>query len=94
MSHAVQRKEKFTSVQKVQAGVTKLLLDADAHGAYYRVMRNNEPIGVLLSNDAWEEILEDIEALSSQSFHDSLEISRKSKALYTFDQIKDKYKLR
>ncbi len=94
MSPKILTREKFTSVQKVQAGVSKLLQEAETQGAYYRVMRNNEPLGVLLPNDMWEEFMEDVEAMSSPNFQKSLEEARNSKVSYSLDQIKERHGIR
>jgi len=94
MSPKILTREKFTSVQKVQAGVTKLLQEAESNGTYYRVMRNNEPLGVLIPNDTWDDLLENIEAMSSPNFLKSLEEARKSKVVYTLDQIKERHNLK
>lgn len=91
MSPKILTREKFTSVQKIQAGVTKLLQSAESEGSYYRVMRNNEPLGVLLPNDVWEDFLEDIEAISSPNFLRSLEEARKSRVVYTSQQVKEMF---
>lgn len=94
MNPKILTREKFTSVQKVQAGVTKLLQSAESEGSYYRVMRNNQPVGVLLPNDLWDEFLEDIEAMSSPNFLKSLEEARKSQIFYTTEQIKERHNLK
>lgn len=94
MSPKISAKEKFTSVQKVQAGITKLLQSADSDGVYYRVMRNNEPLGVLLPNAVWDEFLEDIEALSSANFLNSVREARKSDVVYSSSQIKKMHGLK
>lgn len=91
MSPKILTREKFTSVQKVQAGVTKLLQSAESEGSYYRVMRNNQPVGVLLPNEVWDDFLEDIEAISSPSFLASLEEARNSKVIYTSKQVKEMF---
>lgn len=42
--------EEFTSVQEVQAGLTKKVREAEKKGKILRVMRNNESLGVLIPN--------------------------------------------
>lgn len=73
--------EDFTSIQELQAGATKLLERAGKRGAYYRVLKNNRPIGVLLPNEAWEDFLEDMEALTSVTYQRSIAIARKQKSI-------------
>jgi len=38
--------EKFTNIQRAQAGLTRLFEDAQETGIFYRVMKNDEPLGV------------------------------------------------
>lgn len=80
--------EDFTSVQKVQAGVTKILKKAEKDGKFVRVMRNNEPVGVLVPNRVWESFLEDLEAMSSESYLKRIAKSRADKKTYTMEEVK------
>lgn len=80
--------EDFTSVQKVQAGVTKILKKAEKDGKFVRVMRNNEPVGVLVPNNVWEAFLEDLEALSSENYLKRIARSRADKKTYTMEEVK------
>ncbi len=82
--------EDFTSVQKVQAGVTKILKKAEKDGKFVRVMRNNEPVGVLVPNRVWESFLEDLEAMSSKNYLDRIARSRADKKTYTLEEVKKK----
>lgn len=70
--------EDFASVQEVQAGITKLFMRADKNGKFVRVMRNQKPLGVLIPNNLWSSLIEDLEALSSSNYLKSIEESRKS----------------
>ena len=79
--HRFNRDEDFTSIQELQAGVTRLLERADRSGKYYRVLKNNKPVGVLLSNDAWEDFLEDLEALTSPRYQRTIARARKQKPI-------------
>lgn len=80
--------EDFTSVQKVQAGVTKILKKAEKDGKFVRVMRNNEPVGVLVPNRIWESFLEDLEALSSENYLKRIAKSRADQVRYSSTQVK------
>ena len=80
--------EDFTSVQKVQAGVTKIFKKAEKNGKFVRVMRNNEPVGVLVPNRVWESLLEDLEALSSENYLKRIAKSRADKVRYSSTQVK------
>lgn len=80
--------EDFTSVQKAQAGLTKVFKKAAKDGKFVRVMRNNEPLGVLVPDQIWESFLEDLEALSSENYLKRIARSRADKVRYSSDQIK------
>lgn len=78
MSQLISR-EDFTSVQEVQAGITRLLKSASAKNKFYRVMRNKEPLGVLIPENLWMTLVEDLEALSSPGYLKIIKKSRSSK---------------
>ena len=80
--------EDFTSVQKAQAGLTKVFKKAEKDGKFVRVMRNNEAIGVLVPNNVWESFLEDLEALSSETYLKRIAKSRADKVRYSSVQVK------
>ena len=80
--------EDFTSVQKAQAGLTRIFKKAAKDGKFVRVMRNNEPIGVLVPNKVWESYLEDLEALSSENYLKRIAKSRVDKIRYSSTQVK------
>lgn len=80
--------EKFTNVQKVQAGLTKIFRDAEKSDSFYRVMRNDESLGVLVPNDVWQSFIEDFESLSSQSYLSKIYKARKSSKRYSAKQVK------
>lgn len=60
--------EKFVNIQTAQAGLTRLLLSAKKTETFYRVLRNDEPLGVLIPESLWQSFTEDLEALSSPSY--------------------------
>lgn len=64
--------EEFASVQEAQAGITKLFIKAKNRGKFIRVMRNQDPLGVLLPNNLWDSLVEDLEALSSPNYVQSI----------------------
>ena len=80
--------EDFASVQEAQAGITKLFAKAKGRGKFVRVMRNQEPLGVLIPNNIWESLLEDLEALSSPNYLRSVAESRNVKKTYSSDEAK------
>ena len=81
-------KEDFTSIQKAQAGLTRVFKKAEKDGKFVRVMRNNEPLGVLVPNNVWESYLEDLEALSSENYLKRIAKSRSDKVRYSSTQVK------
>lgn len=80
--------EDFTSVQKAQAGLSKVFKKAEKDGKFVRVLRNNEPIGVLVPNQIWESFLEDLEALASENYLKRIAKSRADKVSYSSVQVK------
>lgn len=81
------RDEKFTNIQKAQAGLTRLFRAATKTGSFYRVLKNDEPLGVLIPNSLWEDMIEDMEAMSSPNYLARIAKSRKQKKGKTLEQI-------
>lgn len=79
--------EKFTNIQKAQAGLTRLFRTAARTGSFYRVLKNDEPLGVLIPNPLWENIIEDMEAMSSPNYKARIVKARKQKGGKTLEQI-------
>lgn len=82
--------EKFTNIQEAQAGLAKLLKKAEKVGAFYRVLKNNKPVGVLLPNKTWESLIEDLEALSSKKYLAQIRRARGEKKTIPASQVKKK----
>jgi len=53
--------EGFASVQEAQAGITRLFKKASKEKRFYRIMRNQEPLGVLIPNDMWIELVKQLD---------------------------------
>jgi len=70
--------QKFANIQKAQAGLTKLFADAEKTDSFYTVMKNDEPLGVLLPQRRWESLTEDFEAMSSPNYKKRIAAARKS----------------
>ncbi|MFC1790503.1 type II toxin-antitoxin system prevent-host-death family antitoxin [Patescibacteria group bacterium] len=85
--------EKFTSIQEAQAGLAKLLAKAAKKGDYYRVMKNNKPLGVLVPDNFWASLVEDLEALSSQSYLAEIKKARLAKKKYSSQETKKQLNL-
>lgn len=80
--------QKFTNIQKAQAGLTKLFDKAKTGGNFYTVLKNDEPLGVLVPQDIWRSLVEDIEALSSINFKGKIARSRADKTRIKADQAR------
>lgn len=80
--------ERFTNIQKAQAGLTRLFIKAKNTMSFYRVMKNDKPLGVLVPENLWENLVEDLEALSSPTYLARIKKSRSQKRRYTLEQIK------
>lgn len=80
--------EKFTNVQRAQAGLTRLFQEAHRTKSFFRVMKNDTPLGVLIPNEMWEDFVEDLEAMSSPRYLARIAQARREKKHYTMDEIK------
>ena len=81
--------EEFASVQEAQAGITKLFTRAKDKKKFIRIMRNQEPLGVLIPNELWMSLIEDLEALSSLKYIKDIEASRNDKKRYSAEKVKE-----
>ena len=80
--------EKFTNIQKAQSGLTRLFLDAQNTSSFYRVLKNDKSLGVLIPENIWMSLVEDLEALSSPNYSLRIFKARKDKKTYTSSQVK------
>jgi len=79
--------EQFTNIQKAQSGLTRLFEKAKKDGSFFRVMKNDTSLGVLLPDDMWRSLIEDIEALSSPSYKASIQEARAGKKRYSLAEV-------
>ena len=84
--------EKFTNIQNAQAGLTRLFANAEKSASFYRVLKNDQPLGVLLPEKIWNSIVEDLEALSSPNYRTRIAKARKEKKLISATDIKKQLK--
>jgi len=82
------RDEKFTNIQKAQAGLTRLFTDAERSLSFYRVMKSDRSLGVLVPDNLWMSFIEDLEALSSPNYRENIRKARKDKKIYSSKQVK------
>lgn len=85
--------EKFTNIQRAQAGLTRLFEEARKSMSFFRVMKGDKPLGVLVPNEMWEDFVEDMEALSSPRYLAGIAKARKEKGGITMEQLKKKFKI-
>lgn len=85
--------EKFVNIQKAQAGLTKLLLEAQKTDSFYRVLKNDQPLGVLIPENLWRSFTEDLEALSSPNYRERIARARSEKKTITSSQVKKRFGL-
>lgn len=80
--------EKFTNIQKAQAGLTRLFLDAEKTSSYYRVLKNDQSLGVLLPESLWKSLTEDLEALSSPNYRRKIAQARQETERISSEEVK------
>jgi len=80
--------EKFTNIQKAQAGLTRLFAEAEKSLSFYTVLKNDKPLGALVPRRMWESLLEDLEALSSPNYRKMIARSRADKRRYSAEEVK------
>ena len=88
MSRQLITDEKFVNIQKAQAGLTKLLLEAQKTESFYRVLKNDQPLGVLIPERLWQSFTEDLEALSSPSYRAKITKARFEKKTVSASKVK------
>lgn len=86
--------EKFTNIQRAQAGLTKLFEKAGRTMTFYRVLKNDKPLGILIPQEMWEDLMEDLEALSSPAYLARIRKSRSQKKLIPMEQVEKELGLR
>lgn len=94
MAKHLLQKEAFAGIQEAQAGLSRLLIKAERNGTFYRVLKNNKPIGVLLSNSTWESVTEDLAALTSPAYLRNIATARREKRRMSLAQVKRQLKLK
>lgn len=73
--------ERFTNIQRAQAGLSRLFANAEKTNSFYTVLRNDQQLGVLLPKKMWASLIEDLEAMSSPNYRKFIAESRKSKRI-------------
>ena len=68
--------QKIISTRHFQSQFSAMVKAAEENGNYYNVVRNSESIGVFIPKDMWEDLLEDMEAMSSKRYLEDIKNSR------------------
>lgn len=68
--------QKFVSTKDFQTKFAEIAKEAEEYKLYFRVMKHGHSVGVFLPNEFWEDLLEDLEALSSPSYLQAIKESR------------------
>ena len=84
------KRENFVSIKDLQKSPTKSL---SWEWDLKFIMNNWKPIWVFVDYSAWEDILEDMEALSSEKYLKMIKESRKSDKSYSREDIINKFNL-
>ncbi len=84
------KRENFVSIKDLQKSPTKSL---SWEWDLKFIMNNWKPMWVFLDYSAWEDILEDMEALSSEKYLKMIEESRKSDKSYSREEVINKFNL-
>ena len=88
MIHQIINDEKFTNIQSAQAGLTKIFESAKRSSSFYRVLKNDQPLGVLVPNAMWQSLVEDLEALSSLNFKAKIKRARREPKSIKASEVK------
>jgi len=90
MSSQLISNEEFTSIREAQISLTRLFAKGKKKGVFFRLLKNNKPLGVLLPNTIWESFLEDMEALKSATFQEKIARARIETQLISSQEVKKK----
>jgi PHD/YefM family antitoxin component YafN of YafNO toxin-antitoxin module len=82
--------EQFTNIQKAQAGLTRLFNKAEKKGSFYRVLKNDKPLGILIPQKMWDSLIEDLEALSSAPYLKRIARARAEERVIPAPEVKRK----
>jgi len=88
MRNALLNREEFASIQEIQARTSKLLKKAERSGSFIRVIKNSKPVGVLMPNSTFEDIMEDLLALSSPPYLAKIVKARRERKRYSVKEVK------
>ena len=75
-------------IKRAQAGLTKLFATAEENTSFYRVLKNDKPLGVLVPNSLWESLIEDLEALSSPVYRGRIRRARQERKVISAGEVK------
>lgn len=79
--------QKFVSVADLQAGSARLLSLAEKSRSFYKVMKNNKPIGTLVPENVWNNLVSQLKLLSSNKVINEVRLSSKQNEETFLNQI-------
>ena len=82
------QKENVINIKELQKGPSRHLQGIT------RVLRGGTTYGYFMNQEIFDNLIEDLEAISSPNFTKSITQSRKSKQTLTMEQVKKKYGLK
>ena len=85
----IMKKDNFISIRDLQKSPTKSL---SSEWELKFIMNNGKPMWVYLNYNTWEDMLEEMEMLWSQSYIDMIKKSRNSKS-YSREEVIKKFNL-
>lgn len=68
--------QKIISTRQFQSQFAAMANQAKKNHNYYNVVRNGKSVGVFMPIDQWEDLLEDLEALSSPNYLAKIKAAR------------------
>jgi PHD/YefM family antitoxin component YafN of YafNO toxin-antitoxin module len=79
--------QKFVSVAELQAGSARLLSLAEKSRSFYKVMKNNKPVGTLVPENVWNALILQLRLLSSKEMIAEFKMLAKEKEFEFLDKI-------
>jgi len=81
----------IVSTRTFQSKFAQLVKSANDGKSYYNVVKNGTSVGVFLPHKTWTSLLEDLEAMQSNTYLESIHRARKQKGGKTLTRLKKKY---
>jgi len=79
--------EKVVNIKELQKSPSRHLKNIT------RILRGNQTLGYFLDQEAFENLVEDLQAMSSRSYLTSIKSARAGKKQYTLQEVEKRYGL-